>query len=85
MKAVKVYSKTYCPYCDRAKALLTAREIPYTEENLDGKGEEAAALFAKTGFRTVPQIFIGDECIGGFQELAALDADGKLFEKLGKS
>lgn len=84
MKAVKIYTKTFCPYCDRAKALLSAREIPYTEESLEGNSEEATKLFARTGFRTVPQIFIGDDCIGGFQELAALDADGKLFEKLGK-
>jgi GrxC family glutaredoxin len=82
LKPVKLYTKTYCPYCDRAKALLTAREIPYTEENIEGKPEEAKALFAKTGFRTVPQIFIGEECIGGFTELAALDASQKLIEKL---
>jgi len=82
MKAVKIYTKASCPYCDRAKALLNARGIAFTEETLEDRPDAAKELFEQTGFRTVPQIFIGDECIGGFQELAQLDAEQKLESKL---
>ncbi|TVQ80157.1 MAG: glutaredoxin [Bradymonadales bacterium] len=82
MKAVKVYTKTFCPFCDRAKALLKARGISFSEENLDSEPEKAKALFERTGFRTVPQIFFGEDCIGGFQELAQLDAEQNLVDLL---
>lgn len=78
MKKVLIYSKDYCPYCVKAKRLLEQKKVPYTEINLEGKSEEATQLFAKTGFRTVPQIFIGGECIGGCDQLYELEADGKL-------
>jgi len=78
MKPIKVYTKEYCPFCTRAKALLTARKLSFEEINIEGDNEFAQKLFAKTGFRTVPQIFIGEECVGGYTELAALDQEGKL-------
>jgi glutaredoxin 3 len=62
----------------RAKNLLERKGIPYTEIDLDGKEEELNALRAQTGWRTVPQIFIGDEMIGGFTDLADLEARGEL-------
>jgi glutaredoxin 3 len=52
--------------------------VPFEEINLDGKDDELAELRARTGLRTVPQIFIGEKMIGGFSELAALDAKGEL-------
>lgn len=64
----------------RAKDLLNRKKIAFEEINLDGKDQELAELRARTGQRTVPQIFIDDRLIGGFTELAALDAKGELEE-----
>lgn len=62
----------------RAKQLLNRKGLPFEEINLDGKDKETAELRARTGYRTIPQIFIDGKFIGGFQELAALDAQGAL-------
>lgn len=82
MAKVTMYSWTVCPFCVRAKNLLLAKGVDFEEINLDGRDEELKKLRERTHFRTVPQIFIGNEFIGGFQELAALDAQGKLDEML---
>ena len=82
MKKIRVYSKDWCPFCDRAKALLKHKGLDFEEINLEGKAQEAEALFAETGFRTVPQIFIGEACVGGFQELAQLEQSGELDQLL---
>lgn len=82
MKAVKVYTTDYCPYCLRAKKLLTSKNVPFEEINLDGKWDELKALKSKTGLQTVPQIFIDGELIGGYTELAALDETGELDQRL---
>jgi glutaredoxin 3 len=81
-RSVRVYSTLVCPYCIRAKALLRQRGIAY--ENIDVTGDSTARawLVQMTGRRTVPQIFIGEEPIGGFHELRALDASGELSKKL---
>jgi glutaredoxin 3 len=78
--SVKVYTTPYCPYCVRAKNLLKQKGIAYEEINLSGKDDELHALKERTGWRTVPQIFINDKLIGGFNELAAMDSSGKLDE-----
>jgi glutaredoxin 3 len=75
---IVVYTKESCPFCVRAKQLLNAKGLPFKEINLEGKEKELADLKARTGWRTVPQIFINDKLIGGFTELAALDAKGEL-------
>lgn len=82
MKDVVVYTTDWCPYCRRAKAFLADKKIPFQEVNLEGKWEELQALKQRTGMRTVPQIFIGGELIGGCDELLALDARGELEKKL---
>lgn len=82
MKNVIVYSTDYCPFCTRAKSLLSQRDIPFEEINVEGDDEKRAWLVEATGQRTVPQIFIGDEPIGGFTELYALDRSGQLREKV---
>ncbi len=81
MKVV-VYTKTHCPYCDRAKALLKSKGQKYEEINLDNDQKQFSDLMAKTGMKTVPQIFINDKCVGGFQELSALDRSGALSDIL---
>jgi glutaredoxin 3 len=82
MKHVRVYSTRVCPYCVRAKLLLEARGIPFEEIDVSDDPEARAWLVQATGRRTVPQIFIGDESIGGFDDLSSLDRTGKLAPKL---
>lgn len=78
MAKVLIYSKTYCPYCDRAKALFKSKNVSYEEIMVDDKPDVYAELKQRTGMMTVPQIFINDELIGGYTDLAALDNAGKL-------
>ncbi len=79
---VTVYSKDYCPYCDRAKALLKSKGVAFEAiELVDPR--EFAKLREKTGMMTVPQIFIGEKLIGGFSEMADLDRNGELDKMLG--
>ncbi len=84
MSTVTVYTTPICPYCTNAKQLLANKGVDFTEISMyDIKPEERAALSAKTGgYRTVPQIFIGETFIGGFDQLNALNNQGKLDEML---
>lgn len=79
MPEIIVYSKSYCPYCQAAKALLTRKGAVFTEIDVttDPEGQRAMAKKAN-GRSTVPQIFIGDRHIGGSDDLHALDARGGL-------
>ncbi len=78
MAKVVVYTTTYCPFCDMAKALLSKKGVAF--DNVDVTGDDARRVWlAQTsGQRTVPQIFINDRPVGGFQELAALNREGEL-------
>lgn len=76
--SIKVYTWSNCPYCVLAKNLLSGKGVDFQEINLDGKDKELKALRERTGMRTVPQIFIDDKLIGGYQDLAALDMKGEL-------
>lgn len=82
MKPVRVYSTTFCGYCVLAKRLLGQRGIDFEEIDVSGDHDARMWLVKVTGRRTVPQIFIGDEPIGGFEELRALDRSGELGKKL---
>lgn len=79
MAEVIVYSKAICPYCDRAKQLLTAKGVEYSEKRVD---QDAAILeemlSMSEGRRTVPQIFINGKGIGGFDDMWALEQAGEL-------
>ncbi len=75
---VVVYLTPWCPYCQMAKRLLSSRGIPYETYDVSGNNEARAWLQANTGQHTVPQIFIHQKSVGGFTELAALDAAGGL-------
>ncbi len=84
MPKVVIYTKTYCPYCDRAKSLFKSKNVSYEEINVEQQGPDFyAQLKQKTGMMTVPQIFINDQLIGGFTDLAALDQKGALDPLLG--
>jgi glutaredoxin 3 len=78
---IVVYSTGWCPYCVRARALLERKGLSFREIKVDENPAEREAMLARSGGRrTVPQIFIGDHHVGGFDELYALDKAGKLDE-----
>lgn len=78
MAAVTIYTTPYCPYCHAAKELLADKGVDFTEIDVAGDTSERARLVDVTGQRTVPQIFIGEESIGGYDELASLEGRGQL-------
>jgi glutaredoxin 3 len=83
MPAVKMYTTAVCPYCVRAKQLLTAKGVAHIEEiRVDTNPEARTHMMEITGRRTVPQIFIGDTHVGGCDDLVALDAQGGLLPLL---
>ncbi len=84
MAEIIIYSKKICPYCDRAKQLLTEKGATYQEIMVDEEPHRLQEMMARTSRRTVPQIYIGDFHVGGFDDLAALSHSGKLDELLSK-
>ncbi|MAS87059.1 MAG: glutaredoxin 3 [Micavibrio sp.] len=82
MAKVEVYTTDYCPYCVRAKDLLKRKNIAYEEKMMTTQEERIALMERAQGRRTVPQIFINDQGIGGYDDLASLDASGKLDEMI---
>ena len=77
--AVLMYTTAVCPYCIKAKRLLSARGVEHIEEiRVDLDPVRREEMMQKTGFRTVPQIYIGNTHVGGCDDLIALDAAGKL-------
>jgi glutaredoxin 3 len=78
MIEVTIYSTPVCPYCVRAKNLLKARNQAYKEVDVSDDEERAKMIELAAGKRTVPQIFIGDTHVGGYDDLAALDRKGEL-------
>lgn len=81
-KKITLYSTDHCPFCVRAKMLLEQRGLEYEEINLARDPDGRAELVAKTGMMTFPQVLVGDELVGGFQETYAADRSGKLTELL---
>lgn len=79
MAKVVMYSTAVCPYCQRAELLLKSKGVTEIEKiRIDLDPAQRDLMMQKTGRRTVPQIFIGDRHVGGFDDLAALDRDGGL-------
>ncbi len=76
---VIIYCSGFCPYCNWAKRLLEAKKVSYTEIRIDQvEGARDEMLQRSNGRMTVPQIFIGDTHVGGFDDLQALDRAGRL-------
>jgi glutaredoxin 3 len=75
---VTLYTKENCPFCVRAKALLTRKGVAFEEIPVEGKDALRTWLVEATGQRTVPQVFVGERSLGGFTDVAALDQEGKL-------
>lgn len=83
---IVMYSTHMCSYCDRARLLFARKGVGVTDIKVDDDpGQRAIMLKRSGGRRTVPQIFIGDRHIGGFDELAALDRKGELDPLLGRT
>ena len=76
---VRMYSTAVCPYCNMAERLLKSKGVDDIEKiRVDLEPEQRTLMMEKTGRRTVPQIYIGDTHVGGFDDLSALDREGRL-------
>lgn len=78
MAYITIYSSDYCPYCSRAKQLLTMKNATFKEIKVDGNTQLRQEMMDKSGQRTVPQIWIGETHIGGCDDLFALERTSKL-------
>lgn len=78
-RTIRIYTADYCGWCRRAKRLLEDKGLPFEEIDVTVDDAARARLVeASGGRRTVPVIFIGDDCVGGYDELSALDRAGRL-------
>ena len=75
---ITVYTTASCPYCLRAKALLSRKGVAFEEISVEGDEALRAWLVERSGQRTVPQVFAGERPLGGFSDLDALDRAGQL-------
>jgi glutaredoxin 3 len=83
---VTMYATGWCPYCDRARGLLQRKGVVYREIKVDEDPTQRDTMLKRSGGRrTVPQIFIGDRHVGGFDDLYALDKAGELDQLLGRA
>jgi glutaredoxin 3 len=80
---IEIYSTAQCPYCDRAKAIFKHKGLTYVEYRIDQDAEKRQEMLTRSQRRTVPQIFINQHHVGGFDDLKALIDAGK-FEALFK-
>jgi glutaredoxin 3 len=78
MAKVEIYTTQWCPYCSAAKSLLAQKGVGYDEIDAEDPEVRSAMVQRANGRRTVPQIFIGETHVGGFDDMSALDRRGKL-------
>ncbi|TAM11841.1 MAG: glutaredoxin 3 [Nevskiaceae bacterium] len=78
MKPVLMYATLTCPYCMAARQLLQHKHVPFEEVRVDSAPEQRQVMMQRSGRHTVPQIFIDGQSIGGYDELSALERNGKL-------
>ena len=78
MAHTEIYTKSWCPYSIRAKALLNKKGVPYTEIDVTTDRERELEMIKRSGAHTVPQIFIDDQLIGGHDDLVRLKTTGQL-------
>lgn len=82
MKNITIYTTNTCPYCIKAKALLNKKNAIFTEINVEDEEKRNKMIELTSGKRSVPQIFIGDQHVGGCDDLYELDRQGKLDQLL---
>ncbi len=78
MPRIQIYAKSWCPYCQMAKRLLAGKGQQWQEVDIEDEPERQGEMIERSGRTTVPQIWIGDTHIGGFEDLSRLDASGEL-------
>ena len=78
MPHIEVYSTPNCPFCVRAKALLKSKNLSFQEIDVSDDIDSLQKMIRLSGLRTVPQIFINNQSIGGFDELSQMNSDGEL-------
>ena len=78
MKKIEIYTKDYCPYCHRAKELLSHKGVDFIEYDISADPDKGSQMRLRSQRNTVPQIFIDDQHIGGCDDLYALDTAGQL-------
>lgn len=82
MSHIEIYTKKYCPYCQRAKALLKSKGVSYEEFEVSNDEALQQEMRARSGRSTVPQVFINNQHIGGSDDLEAANRSGQLNELL---
>ncbi len=82
MAKIEIYSKEWCPYCTKAKALLRSKQLEYEEIDVTVDAVLEQQMVERSRRRTVPQIFIDEQSIGGYDDLAQLNATGELDQLL---
>ena len=83
--SVLIYLTEWCPFCQRAKALLKKKKVNFTEIDVDDRPELRSWLVSASGQRTVPQVFINGQPVGGYTDLEKIDRQGKLDALLAKA
>ena len=83
MPQIEMYSSAWCPYCMAAKRLLTSKGVQVEVYSVDGDPAQRSAMTERSGRTSVPQIFVDGRALGGFDDIAALDADDELDSLLG--
>lgn len=81
---ILIYTKQWCPYCAKAKALLRAKDLEWRELDVTFDERLQQEMVERSGRRSVPEIFLGDELVGGYDDLARLNATGELDRRLGR-
>ena len=84
MARIEIYTKEWCPYCLKAKALLRAKDVGYDEIDVTSDEARQTEMVDRSGMRSVPQIFLDGEKVGGYDDLARLNATGELDRRLGR-
>ena len=83
MNNIEIYSKDWCPFCSKAKSLLQSKQLEYAEIDITSDLAREQEMIERSGRRTVPQIFIDGESVGGYDDLANFNATGELDQRLG--
>ena len=78
MRDVTIYTRQFCGFCTAAKRLLDGKGVAYTERDATSSSALRQEMIQRSGRRTFPQVFIGDEHVGGFDDLDAAERDGRL-------
>ena len=82
MNQIEIYLKDWCPYSIRARSLLQSKQLEYQEIDVTHDAGRELEMIERSGRNTVPQIFIDGEAVGGYDDIAALDASGELDRRL---